>query len=45
MLTDQNFNDDYVYTGLLSPTKQVTNAYWLPRNISVCLVILFSIEI
>lgn len=40
MLTDSNFNDDYAYTGLISPTKQVNNAYWLPRNISVCLGIL-----
>ncbi len=38
MLKDPNFNQDYVYTGLLSQTKQVTNAYWMPRNISVNLV-------
>jgi hypothetical protein len=36
MLKDPNFNVDYVYTGLVSPTKQVTDAYWSPRNISVC---------
>lgn len=40
MFYDPNFSDDYVYTGLLSPTKQLNNAYWLPRNISVCLRII-----
>ncbi len=37
MLKDPDFNADYVYTGLISPTKQVTDAYWVPLNISVCL--------
>ena len=41
MLSDSKFNDDYAYTGLISPTKQVNNAYWLPRNISVCVLIVF----
>jgi hypothetical protein len=36
MLNDPDFNQDYVYTGLISPSKQVTDAYWLPMNISVC---------
>lgn len=35
MLKDPNFNADYVYTGLISQTKQVTNSYWMPKNISV----------
>jgi hypothetical protein len=35
MLKDPNFNQDYAYTGLLSQTKEVTDAYWIPRNISV----------
>ncbi len=42
MLKDPNFNEDYVYTGLISPTKQVTNAYWVPMNISVCFRIFFK---
>ena len=36
MLKDPNFNSDYVYTGLISNTKQVTDAYWIPKTISVC---------
>jgi hypothetical protein len=35
MLYDPDFDQDYVYTGLISPTKQVNDAYWMPRNISV----------
>ena len=35
MLKDKDFNVDYVYTGLISPTKTPSNSYWLPRNISV----------
>ncbi|CAF1112160.1 unnamed protein product [Adineta steineri] len=34
MLKDPNFTADYVYTGLISETKQVNNAYWMPMNIS-----------
>ncbi|CAF2093138.1 unnamed protein product [Rotaria magnacalcarata] len=34
MLNDSNFNPFYVYTGLISETKQVENAYWIPTNIS-----------
>ncbi|UJR29534.1 hypothetical protein I4U23_010751 [Adineta vaga] len=34
MLKDPNFSENYVYTGLLSQTKQVTNAYWMPKNIT-----------
>ncbi|CAF1215178.1 unnamed protein product [Adineta ricciae] len=34
MLEDPNFNQNYVYTGLVSQTKQVTNAFWMPRNTS-----------
>ncbi|CAF0846728.1 unnamed protein product [Rotaria sordida] len=34
MLKDSNFNVDYVYTSLISQTKQVQDAYWMPRNIS-----------
>ncbi len=44
MLKDPNFNAEYVYTGLYSPTKTVTNAYWLPRNISVSFIILINTE-
>jgi hypothetical protein len=36
MLNDPNFNADYAYTGLISQTKQVNDAYWVPMNISVC---------
>ena len=43
MLKDRNFNVDYVYTGLLSPIKSLTDAYWLPRNISVCFIIFMKI--
>jgi hypothetical protein len=39
MLKDPNFNRDYAYTGLISSTKEVTNAYWMPRNISVCFIL------
>ena len=35
MFKDPNFNFPYVYTGLRSPSQQVTDAYWTPRNISV----------
>ena len=35
MLTDVNFNAPYVYTGLISPNQKETNAYWVPRNVSV----------
>jgi len=35
MLYDPDFNEDYAYTGLISQTKQVTDAYWMPKNISV----------
>lgn len=35
MLKDPNFNLDYVYTGLISPRKDPSNSFWLPRNISV----------
>jgi hypothetical protein len=45
MLNDPNFNQDYAYTGLLSQTKQVTNAYWMPRNISVNFLFFFLIKI
>ena len=38
MLLDPDFNQLYVYTGLISQTKQETNAYWLPKNISVCFI-------
>jgi hypothetical protein len=38
MLKDENFNSDYAYTGLISQTKQVNNAYWIPKNISVCFI-------
>ncbi len=38
MLEDSNFNNDYAYTGLISPTKSDNNAYWMPRNISVCFI-------
>ncbi|CAF1124596.1 unnamed protein product [Rotaria sp. Silwood1] len=34
MLKDSNFKSDYVYTGLISQSKQVNNAYWMPKNIS-----------
>jgi len=34
MLLDPSFNDDYAYTGLFSPTKQVNEAYWMPMNVS-----------
>ena len=37
MYKDPNFSENYVYTGLISETKQITDAYWFPRNISVCL--------
>ena len=43
MLKDPDFNADYVYTGLISETKQVTNAYWVPQNISVCICILINV--
>jgi hypothetical protein len=36
MLKDPNFNSNYAYTGLVSQSKQVTDAYWMPKNISVC---------
>ncbi|UJR20328.1 hypothetical protein I4U23_023459 [Adineta vaga] len=32
MLRDTSFNALYVYTGLISQTKQVSNAYWMPMN-------------
>jgi hypothetical protein len=35
MLKDPDFNMLYAYTGLISQTKQTTDAYWMPRNISV----------
>lgn len=41
MLQDPNFSADYVYTGLISPTKQVNDAYWMPRNISVYFIYLY----
>ena len=44
MLKDPNFNADYVYTGLISPTKQVTNAYWTPTNLPVSSFFFFSKE-
>ncbi|CAF1452722.1 unnamed protein product, partial [Adineta ricciae] len=34
MLGDSSFIGTYAYTGLISPTKQVTNAYWMPMNTS-----------
>ncbi|CAF4100035.1 unnamed protein product, partial [Adineta steineri] len=34
IVQDPNFSENYVYTGLISQTKQVNNAYWMPRNIS-----------
>ncbi|CAF3322799.1 unnamed protein product, partial [Rotaria sp. Silwood2] len=34
MLKDPNFKSNYVYTGLISQSKQVDNAYWMPKNIS-----------
>ncbi len=39
MLYDPDFNEDYAYTGLISQTKQVTDAYWMPKNISVCFIL------
>lgn len=35
MLKDPDFTANYVYTGLLSQTKSVTDAYWIPTNTSV----------
>jgi hypothetical protein len=35
MLKDETFNENYVYTGLLSETKRTDNAYWMPKNVSV----------
>ena len=43
MLKDPNFNLLYAYTGLISQTKQLTNAYWMPRNISVRVFFIFNI--
>ncbi|CAF2040937.1 unnamed protein product [Rotaria magnacalcarata] len=34
MLNDNNFNSDYAYTGLISQSKQINDAYWMPKNIS-----------
>jgi hypothetical protein len=45
MLKDPAFNAEYVYTGLISPTKQVTDAYWVPMNISVCFKVFISIRL
>jgi len=35
MLNDPGFTANYAYTGILSPTKSVTDAYWIPTNASV----------
>jgi hypothetical protein len=39
MFKDQDFTEPYVYTGLRSPTKQVTDVYFTPQNISVSIFI------
>lgn len=44
MLKDENFNSNYVYTGLISQTKQVNDAYWMPKNISVNKIIIYFLN-
>lgn len=45
MLNDPNFVDNYVYTGLISQTKETNNSYWMPRNISVSTSDLFCLSL
>ena len=35
MLKDEDFVENYVYTGLISESKRESDCYWTPRNISV----------
>ena len=37
MFFDADFDVSYAYVGLRSPTKQLNDAYWMPRNRSVSL--------